>query len=338
MNILVTGGAGYIGSHASLYLKEKGFNPIIIDNFSRSSHNYARKYLSNYTLIEGCIGNSEKIKDILTQYRIEGIIHFAAYAYVAESVKNPTMYYRNNVSESIAFLESVNSFYNNTKSKQPPIIFSSTCSVYGETEDRLISENTKTNPLNPYAKTKIIVEDILSELHKVEGMSSISFRYFNAAGADAELRAGENHQPETHLIPLLIDSAINEEKKEFSIYGKDYPTNDGTCIRDYTHVSDIANAHILGLERLLNIDHHCNEVINLGSGTGSSNLEVLQVVEEVTGCKINYTFADRRKGDAASLIANNQRARDKLGWEPKQSNLKEIIKNAHAWQVRRRYI
>lgn len=338
MDILIAGGAGYIGSHVVINLLQKGYNPIVVDNFSRSSCRYADNYLSRCTVIECDISNQQKIKEILATYDVQGVMHFAAYAYVGESVSNPIIYYKNNVSNSIAFLQSLLSFYDNSSLNIPPLLFSSTCSVYGETSGRFITEKTFTNPLNPYAKTKLIIENLLADLYKSQGMSSIALRYFNAAGSDVMLRAGEDHQPETHLIPLLIDAAENNSNKPFSIYGNDYPTRDGTCIRDYTHVSDIADAHILGLELLLRSDTPRHDVINLGSGTGFTNLEVLEAVEKISGKTIRFNISERREGDPPFLVADSEKARNLLGWQPKQSDLNTMIAHAYAWYCHRRSV
>lgn len=331
MHILVSGGAGFIGSHIAIYLHQRGYTPIILDNFSRASLKYAGSYLNEFNIIEGDIGNQELIKKILGNYDIKGIMHFAAYAYVGESTKEPTMYYENNVAKSISFLKSVYSFYERQVTNPPPIIFSSTCSVYGETNQDFVTETTPTNPLNPYGRSKLIIEGVLNDLFMYQGISSIAFRYFNAAGSDAELKAGEVHRPETHLIPLLIEASVKNNSKVFSLYGDDYPTKDGTCIRDYTHVSDIAEAHILGLEHLIKTKSACHEIINLGSGAGYSNLEILEAVERISGHKIHYKIVDRRVGDAAFLVANNKKAEAILGWRPLQSDLDTMIQHAHAW-------
>ena len=234
MDILVTGGVGYVGSHAALRLQEKGYTPIIVDNFSRSSKRYAEKYLHSLKVIESDIGDKKEIEKILQYNVIKGIVHFAAYAYVGESAENPSLYYENNVAKSISFLQAVLSFYKNNSIGVPPIIFSSTCSIYGETAQRPINEQNHAKPLNPYGRSKLIIEDILKDLSKYKGIKSICFRYFNAAGADKKLRAGEVHNPETHLIPLLINNATKKVKKDFYIYGNDYPTKDGTCIHAIT--------------------------------------------------------------------------------------------------------
>ena len=282
------------------------------------------------------MGDKDKLEKILNRYNIEGIMHFAAYAYVGESTEKSMMYYNNNVAESINFFNNLDSFYKQKRKKVPPIIFSSTCSVYGNTNAELISEESRTGPLNPYGRSKLIVESILEDMFKFEGVSSIRFRYFNAAGADIMLEAGEVHEPETHLIPLLIKAAEKREAKKFKIFGGNYPTYDGTCIRDYTHVSDLAEAHILGLEYLLNQENAYSRAINLGSGQGASNLEVLKTVEDITKSKIDYEIGPRRKGDAASLVADNHEAEAILKWKPKQSNLKTIIESAYAWHKKYR--
>ena len=249
-------------------------------------------------------------------------MHFAAYAYVGESVEFPMKYYTNNVFNSIQFLNSL------VAHKIPYFIFSSSCATYGNPESIPIDENHRLNPINPYGKTKRMVEEILEDLDADGSMKFISLRYFNAAGADPDGEIGENHDPETHLIPLVLDAALGK-RKDIKVFGADYDTPDATCIRDYIHVTDLARAHVLALEKLMN--GNSSSVLNLGHGQGHSVLEVIEKAQEVTGKKIKAVPADRRPGDPPELVASNEKAAKELGWQPELSNLDDIIKTAWNW-------
>ena len=278
LNVLVTGGAGYIGSHCCKQLYLQGHNPITMDNLVYG-HRLAVKWGEFY---RGDIGNPDHLEDCLTKYDIDAVMHFAAYAYVGESVEDPLKYYRNNVINSIRLLNSV------VAHKIRHFIFSSSCATYGNPESVPIDEDHRLNPINPYGKTKRMIEEILEDLDAAGNLKFISLRYFNAAGADPEGEIGENHDPETHLIPLVLDAAAGK-RKDIKVFGTDYDTPDATCIRDYIHVTDLARAHVLALERLLNGSG--STVLNLGQGTGYSVLEVINKVKAVAARKIKVVKA-----------------------------------------------
>ena len=317
-NILVTGGAGYIGSHCCKQLYLQGHNPITIDNLVYG-HRQAVKWGEFY---RGDIGNPEHLEDCLAKYRIDAVMHFAAYAYVGESVEVPMKYYTNNVLNSIQLLNSL------VAHQVRYFIFSSSCATYGNPESIPIDENHGLNPINPYGKTKRMIEEILEDLDAAGNLKFISLRYFNAAGADPDGEIGENHDPETHLIPLVLDAAAGK-RKDIKVFGTDYDTPDATCIRDYIHVTDLARAHVLALEKLLN--GSSSEVLNLGQGKGYSVLEVIDKVQTITAQKIKVVYADRRPGDPPVLVAANAKAVKELGWQPGLSNLDDIIKTAWNW-------
>lgn len=318
--VLVTGGAGYIGSHAVISLIEKGFRVIVLDNLVYG-HADLVENLPGVELIQGDIGDSALVEEILTDFQVEAVMHFAAYAYVGESVTDPAKYYSNNVGGTLRLLEAMRAC--NVKR----IIFSSTCATYGIPETLPISEQDPQRPINPYGTTKLTVERILQDYDHAYQFRFVTFRYFNAAGADPLTRAGEDHTPETHLIPLMLDVALGK-RTNILIFGDDYPTRDGTCIRDYIHVSDLADAHVLGLEYLLSND--MSEIFNLGTSRGFSVHEILDVVREVTGHGVPAEVAPRREGDPAVLLANPEKCKRVLGWEPKHSSINDII--VHAWQ------
>jgi len=338
MSILVTGGAGYIGSHTVKALKNNNFRPIVLDNFV-SSDQYILKNVLKVPFINGETGDKKLILSLLEGSHeltkcdpIKGIIHFAAFTSVRESCKNPLLFYKNNLIQTLNLLEMVVD-KNKKKESNIPIVFSSSCATYGLPKDIPIEENTFQNPINPYGRSKFYIEQILKDFGIAYGLNSVIFRYFNAAGADPSGIIGENHDPETHLIPLIIKSLINPSTS-VKIFGTDYPTKDGTCIRDYIHVSDLANAHILGLKKLLNKEKSETVlplVFNLGNGNGYSVLEVIKTAEKIVGKKLNTIFCDRREGDAVSLIASAEKAKRELGWEPKIIKLEDIIYDAFNW-------
>ncbi len=327
-NILVTGGAGYIGSHTVRALLKEGFKPIIIDNLVYG-HKYVIKKLGNVEFIEGDIGDSKLIRQIFSRFSIDAIIHFAAYAYVGESCIDPIKYYKNNVFSSINLINEIVNFSKN-QDRMIPIVFSSSCATYGIPKTIPITESTPQLPINAYGNTKLIIEKVLSDYGKAYGLSSISFRYFNAAGASSDGLIGEDHNPETHLIPLAI-MATSKKSTPLSIYGNDYPTKDGTCIRDYVHVEDLANAHILGLKKLLSSDEKIIEYYNLAMGKGYSVMDIINSVEKVTNLKVNYKIGNRRIGDPSMLVANASKAFVELKWKAKHTNIDTIIKHAYLW-------
>lgn len=322
MSILVAGGAGYIGSHVCKMLSNKGYDVIVYDNLSHGYKSFAKWG----EFIPGDISDEQLLDNVFKHYNIEAVMHFCAYIEVGESVKDPQKYYINNVSNTITLLKVM--LKNNIKK----FIFSSTAAVYGHPERIPIKEDDPKNPINPYGRSKWMVEQILEDYDKAYGLKSIRFRYFNAAGADEETEIGEAHNPETHLIPLILDAALGV-REDIKIFGTDYDTKDGTCIRDFIHVNDLADAHIKGLEYLLNGGE--TDYFNLGSGDGYSVREVIEAVKRVTKTNFKVVEADRRPGDPPYLIANSEKARKKLGWSPKYS-LEEIIETAFKWHLKYR--
>ncbi len=324
MNILVTGGAGYIGSHTVKLLIEKGFTPVIFDNLSRGHIESVPEgtVFENVDLLD-----REKLMNCLFKHKIDAAIHFAAFAYVGESVEDPFMYYRNNV------VGSLNLFTALYETEIKRAVFSSTCSIYGNPVSVPIGENQKSNPINPYAKTKLMVENILSDYDTAYGLKAVCLRYFNAAGASSDCSIGESHDPEPHLIPLILQTALGK-RKAIQIYGDDYPTEDGTCIRDYIHVEDLADAHVRALEYLLAGKE--STIINLGTGNGNSVKEVITTAREITGKEIPENTVPRRAGDPAILVADNTKAREVLGWVPKY-NIAGILKTAWDWHCNPKY-
>jgi len=312
--VLVVGGAGYIGSHAARVLQRKGYDVIIYDNLS-TGH---RELAEGFELIVGDISDSAKLAAVLR--RCDSVMHFAAHAYVGESVQDPRKYFRNNVVGALALLDSV------MDSRVRKFIFSSTCAVYGNPVKVPITEGNPRQPVNPYGATKLAFENALDAYSRAYGLKYVAFRYFNAAGADELGGIGEKHQPETHLIPLIFP-AIQGKRAALEIFGDDYPTRDGTCIRDYIHVTDLAEAHVLGLEYLSGAD---SVAVNLGTGTGYSVHEVVAMVEQVTGHKVPTHIGVRRAGDPAELVADPSLAEKLLNWKARRS-LQQIVESAWKW-------
>ncbi|WP_353932932.1 UDP-glucose 4-epimerase GalE [Okeanomitos corallinicola TIOX110] len=318
--ILVTGGAGYIGSHAVLALVQTGYQVVILDNLVYGHRDLVEKVLQ-VELIEGDIEDRLLLDHIFKTRKIDAVMHFSAYTYVGESVNNPDKYYRNNVLGTLTLLEamlaaSINKF-----------VFSSTCATYGVPKFIPLTEDHPQNPINPYGMTKLMVEQILADFDLAYGLKSVRFRYFNAAGADPNGLLGEDHNPESHLIPLVLQTALGK-RESISVFGTDYSTPDGTCIRDYIHVCDLADAHVLGLKYLLQGGN--SEVFNLGNGNGFSVKEVIAAAQEVTGINIPVKECNRRPGDSPILIGSSEKAKNTLNWQPKYPGIKEIV--AHAWQ------
>lgn len=318
--ILVTGGAGYIGSHTVKALQTEGYQVIVLDNLVYGHKDLVEDVLKA-KLIVGDIKDRPLLKRVFKTYPIEAVIHFAAYAYVGESVSKPGKYYFNNVLGSLNLLEAMRSASINK------IVFSSTCATYGIPCIIPVPEDYPQNPINPYGKSKLMVEKLLEDFDLAHGFKSVCFRYFNAAGADPEGSLGEDHTPETHLIPLVLQTSLGI-RDSISIFGTDYPTNDGTCVRDYIHVSDLAQAHVLGLKYLLNGNQ--SEIFNLGNGNGFSVKEIIQAAKEVTGKEIRAKISDRRIGDPPILVGSSEKARTVLKWNPQYSDITQII--THAWQ------
>ena len=319
MSILVTGGAGYIGSHTVYKLIEEGRDVVIIDNletgYIEAVHPKARFY-------KGDIRDKDFLNSVFSKEKIDAVIHFAANSLVGESMKNPLKYYDNNLYGTKVLLSSM--IENNINK----IVFSSTAATYGEPEKYPIEETDKTEPTNTYGETKLAMEKMFKWTGVAHGLKYVSLRYFNACGAHESGKIGEAHNPETHLIPLILQ--VKKKKREFiSIFGNDYNTEDGTCIRDYIHVTDLANAHILAVDYLLAGNE--SNIFNLGNGKGFSVKQVIDVARKVTNFDIPEVIGDRREGDPAILIASSQKAKDILGWKPEHDSLEEIISSAWKW-------
>ena len=317
--VLVTGGAGYVGSHACKEIAAAGFLPVTYDNLERGN-DWAVKW---GPLEKGDILDRERVASVLEQHKPVAVMHFAAYAYVGESVDEPAMYYRNNVGGALVVLEEM------FRVGIDKFILSSTCSTFGVPDVSPIPEDYPQNPVNPYGASKLMVERVLADYASAHDFQSMILRYFNAAGADADGDIGELHKPETHLIPLAIDAAL-EPDAALTGFGDDYPTPDGTCVRDYVHVTDLATAHISTLKALL--DGHRGGSYNLGTGTGTSVLEIIDAVERNSGKRPSYTIGPRRDGDPPELVAECTRIHDEFGWTPKYSDVDTLISTALAWK------
>jgi len=316
--ILITGGAGYVGSHTVKELLKLGYSTVVLDNLIHGH----RELVQGGELVEGDLQDSALLQDIFSRHSIEAVIHFAAFAYVGESVTDPGKYYRNNVCGTLNLVEAM------LKAGVSQMIFSSTCATYGHPQEIPITEKHLQNPINPYGNSKLMVEQILRDFGNSHGLRSVIFRYFNAAGADPETQIGEWHDPETHLIPLVLDVAA-EKKEAVQIFGTDYDTFDGTCVRDYIHVTDLANAHILGLKHLET--EQDSEIFNLGNGQGYSVRQVIECAEKITGKKIEAQRAPRRSGDPAVLVGSSEKAQKILGWKTRFPRLEDIIGTAWKW-------
>jgi len=322
-NVLVTGGAGYIGSHACKALAEAGYTPVTLDNLVHG-HRWAVRW---GPFVRGDVADEPLVRGVLREHRIEAVIHFAGYGYVGESMLAPGKYFQNNVSGSIALLNAMRAENANC------LVFSSTCATYGVPQNALIDEDHPQHPVNPYGESKLFVERMLGWFGAAHGLRHAALRYFNAAGADADGDTGEDHDPETHLIPLAIDAALGT-RPPVAIFGTDYPTPDGTAVRDYIHVTDLAAAHVEALRRLQ--AGAANMRLNLGTGRGHSVRDVIRAIEEVGGRPIPVTEASRRPGDPAMLVAASGRAATSLGWTPRHSDLRNIIATAWRWHSSQR--
>lgn len=315
--VLVVGGAGYIGSHMVLALQEAGYQVIVLDNLSKGH----KDAVGNTKLIVGNMGDKQLLSSLFAEYPISTVMHFGSFIEVGESVQFPQKYYQNNVAETLNLLEVM------LLNKVKHFIFSSTAAVYGEPQYKLIDEAHPIAAINPYGRSKVMVEEILKDYALSDGLSYASLRYFNAAGADPQGRAGERHEPESHLIPIILQVAAGK-RTAISVFGRDYPTLDGTCMRDYIHVTDLCSAHLLALEHL-----HAGKgsiICNLGTGQGFTVQQVIDAARKVTGHAIPTIDAPRRDGDPVSLVANAAKAKQILGWQPQYSNLETIVQ--HAWQ------
>ena len=319
MTILVTGGAGYIGSHTARLMTELGERVLILDDFSEGH----RAALRGLPVVEGSLQDGAFVQSVFQKHKIDAVMHFAASCYVGESVTQPGKYYRQNVLTTLHLLEAMAA----TGTRQ--FVFSSTCATYGEPATMPITEATPQSPVNPYGRTKLVCEGLLRDFQRSHGIQSVSLRYFNAAGAHPDGTMGEDHEPETHLIPLAL-RAIQGKAPPLTVFGNDYPTPDGTCVRDYIHIVDLAEAHRLALVKLREGKPLC-EAVNLGTGTGSSILEVLAMAEQVTGRRVPHSMGKRRPGDPPILVAGGTKAREFLGWKPQFGALRPILETAWRW-------
>ena len=323
MKVLIIGGAGYIGSNCNRYFVEQGINTVVLDDFS-TGH---RESIANSKLIYGNFGDIKIINDILDNEKPDAIFHFAAFADVSDSVNNPSKYYKNNVSSMIVLLDAI------VKNNIKYIVFSSSAAIFGEPIYLPINENHSKNPISPYGRSKLMDELLLQDYSNAYGIRYCSLRYFNVCGAWGDNSIGESHKSEHHLIPLIFNSI--KTGISLKVFGGDYDnTKDGSCIRDYIHVNDIANAHYLGLQYIM--ENNKSECFNIGSNNGYTVLEIIKICEEITGLKVPYEIMDRRCGDPQSLLASNQKAKNLLGWEPK-NDIYKIIMDAWNWENNRKF-
>ena len=319
--ILITGGAGYIGSHVNKLLNQKGFQTVILDNLSRGNI----KLVKWGEFVLGDLSDVNQIRLLFKNFKIRAVIHFAAYAYVGESVKNPEKYYFNNLVNTLNLLKVMNEF------KCSNIIFSSTCSTYGIPEKLPITETHSQSPINPYGRSKLAIEKILEDFSIAYGLKYISLRYFNAAGADIDSEIGEIHNPEPHLIPRILDTALGINDY-IEVFGTDYETKDGSCIRDYIHVTDLASAHYLALKYLLS--EQKSDIFNIGNEKGISVLEVIDYAKKITGKDFKVKFSDRRRGDPPVLVADSTKIKSVLGWRSNYHKLEDILTTAWKWHLK----
>jgi UDP-glucose-4-epimerase GalE len=318
--ILVTGGAGYIGSHTVRLLLDQGYDVSVVDDLSKGfKHNVPSGRLNRLNLLDG-----SALAELIRQHRPEAVIHFAAYIAVGESMREPARYFENNVCGSLSLLNAM------VQNGVRHIVFSSTAAVYGNPHATPIEESFPIQPVSPYGESKVMVETLLRWFDEIHNLTGVCLRYFNASGADPEARLGEEHEPETHLIPLLFRAVLTG--RPITLFGDDYATPDGTCVRDYIHVNDLAQAHILAVEHLLN--GGASAQFNVGTGTGHSVMEVVRAVEEVTGQKVPYEIGPRRPGDPPALVAASDKLRNTLGWTPQYADLRTIVQ--HAWNFARK--
>jgi len=317
MKILVTGGAGYIGSHTVQELIREGYEVVVFDNLV-----CGHKEAIECPLIEGDLLNKSDIEKAFEKEKFNGVIHFAAYALAGESIENPYKYFQNNILGGLNLLETMRNF------KVKRIVFSSTCAIYGYPQKLPVKEEEEKKPVSVYGESKLMFEKILNWYDKIYGIKNICLRYFNACGASLDGKIGEDHEPETHIIPVAIQVALGQKEK-FILFGDDYPTPDGTCIRDYIHVLDLASAHIKALEYLF--EKNQSDYFNVGTGKGYSNKEILEMVKKISGVDFKIEIGKRREGDPAAIYADNSKIKKILGWEPKYSDLETIIKTAWDW-------
>ena len=318
MKVLVTGGAGYIGSHTAKALARAGLEPVVLDSL-RYGHAWAVRW---GPLVEMDLADRDGLASVFRKYSFEAVVHFAAFAYVGESMREPSEYFRNNVVNTLNLLDAMRAHNVNR------IVFSSTCATYGDPQHIPMAETHPQNPVSPYGESKLMVEKLLQWYGRAYGLNWTALRYFNAAGADAEGELGEVHDPETHLIPRAI-AAANRELPELELFGTDYPTPDGSAVRDYIHVTDLADAHVKALARLT--DGGSNRAFNLGTGRGHSVREVIAAVGRATGQKVPFRECPRREGDPPVLVADARAANRELAWTPRHSSLENIVETAYRW-------
>ncbi len=321
--ILVVGGAGYIGSHMVKHLLEHGHQCLVLDNLV---YGHREAVDERAQFIHADLADKASLEKAFQAHPIEAVIHFAAYAYVGESVENPQKYYQNNVVGTLNLLDVM------LEHKVNKIVFSSTCATYGNPQYMPIDEKHPQEPINPYGKTKLMIEQVFEDYHKAYGLNYIALRYFNAAGASRDASIGESHTPETHLIPLVL-KAIKGDIEHISVFGTDYDTPDGSCIRDYIHIEDLASAHRLALEKI----KEYSGFINLGTGIGTSVKEIIAKAEKVTGKKCPVVYGERRAGDPAKLFADNKKAREVLGWEIQYTDVEDILRTAWSWEMGKKF-
>jgi len=319
--ILVTGGAGYIGSHTVLQLVDQGYDVVVVDSLIRGY----RDAVDPKLLREVDLHDGPGLDRVFAEKQVDAVIHFAAFISVAESMQKPEIYFLNNVAGSVSLFSAMH------RAKVTSVVFSSTAAIFGNPGVSPISETVPHSPINPYGESKLMTERVMEWFDKIYGLHGIALRYFNASGADPKGRAGERHNPETHLVPLLLHAA--QTGKPVTLFGEDYPTPDGTCIRDYVHVTDLAQAHILSVESLL--AGAPSNRFNVGTGSGYSIREVMTAVERVTGKKVPYTVGPRREGDPPELVADSHKLKTVLGWKPEFADLDRIVETAWAWATRK---
>jgi UDP-glucose 4-epimerase len=321
MTVLVAGGAGYIGSHTVRELVREGFDVVVLDNLSSGR----RELVGQVAFVRGDLLDREALRKVFRDHRIGAVLHFASLIQVGESTVDPRRYYTHNLTTSLNLFDAM------LEAGTTCLIFSSTAAVYGEPLETPIPESHPTRPANPYGRAKLMVEDILRDYERAHGLRAVSLRYFNAAGADADGATGECHDPETHLVPNIL-LAVLGKKPALTVFGGDFPTPDGTAVRDYIHVTDLAVAHVLALKKLL--AGAPGDVVNLGTETGHSVLEVIRTAEKVTGRAVPFAIGPRREGDVAVLLASKARAERTLGWKPRLSSLETIVETAWNWHRR----
>ena len=325
--ILVTGGAGYIGSHMAKQLKEGGHKVIVFDNLSRGNQDATL----DAELVVGNLNNPEQLAPVFENHKIDAVLHFAAYAYVGESVHHPDMYYRNNVGGTLNLIDTMSNY--NVKR----LVFSSTCATYGVPASLPITESTAQNPINPYGQSKLMVEQILKDYGHAYNFRSIALRYFNAAGCSDDVSLGERHDPETHLLPLILFEALrvkaggDPKDTALRVFGSDFDTRDGTCIRDYIHVNDLCSAHTAAFNRMIDTPELGAEQFNLGVNKGYTVLEVIEACKKITGVDIQYHLSDRRDGDPPELIADASAAMQQLQWKPVFADIEHSLQHAWNW-------